>query len=115
MRSWFSTDNGKNVLSGALDARKLLPFAFVLMVIFLCAMLWDSFARTRELLSSQEYVEHTHQVLYELDAIQDGLGDAREQSFDAWAIAVYDVRFTTHAPLNGPLVPRLSHARRVYL
>lgn len=78
MRSWFSSDSGKNVLSGALDARKLLPFAFILMVIFLVAMAWDSFARTRELLSSQEYVEHTHQVLYELDAIQDGLGDARE-------------------------------------
>jgi diguanylate cyclase (GGDEF)-like protein len=41
-------------------------------------MAWDSFSRTRELLSSQAYVQHTHQVLYELDAIQDGLGDARE-------------------------------------
>ncbi|HKD79112.1 MAG TPA: diguanylate cyclase [Candidatus Angelobacter sp.] len=78
MRSWFSTDSGKNVLSSALDARKLLPFAFLLMLGFLVAMAWDSFSRTRELLSSQEYVEHTHQVLYELDAIQDGLGDARE-------------------------------------
>ncbi|HEU4414108.1 MAG TPA: diguanylate cyclase [Candidatus Angelobacter sp.] len=70
--------NGKNVLSSALDARKLLPFAFMLMLAFLVAMAWDSFSRTRELLSSQAYVEHTHQVLYELDAIQDGLGDARE-------------------------------------
>ena len=48
------------------------------MLAFLVAMAWDSFSRTRELLSSQAYVEHTHQVLYELDAIQDGLGDARE-------------------------------------
>ncbi len=48
------------------------------MLAFLVAMAWDSFSRTRELLSSQAYVEHTHQVLYEMDAIQDGLGDARE-------------------------------------
>ncbi|HWS17570.1 MAG TPA: CHASE3 domain-containing protein, partial [Candidatus Elarobacter sp.] len=48
------------------------------MLAFLVAMAWDSFSRTRELLSSQVYVEHTHQVLYEMDAIQDGLGDARE-------------------------------------
>ena len=72
------TNSSKNVLRSAMDARKLLPFAFVLMLAFLVAMAWDSFSRTRELLSSQTYVEHTHQVLYELDAIQDGLGDARE-------------------------------------
>ncbi|HZE24627.1 MAG TPA: diguanylate cyclase, partial [Blattabacteriaceae bacterium] len=71
-------NSGKNVLQSALDARRLLPFAFILMLAFLVAMAWDSFSRTRELLSSQAYVEHTHQVLYELDAIQDGLGDARE-------------------------------------
>ena len=71
-------DSGKTVLQSALDARRLLPFAFILMLAFLVAMAWDSFSRTRELLSSQAYVEHTHQVLYELDAIQDGLGDARE-------------------------------------
>ena len=51
------------------------------MLAFLVAMAWDSFSRTRELLSSLTYVEHTHQVLYELDAIQDGLQDARR----AWA------------------------------
>jgi diguanylate cyclase (GGDEF)-like protein len=73
--------SGKNVLQSALDARRLLPFAFVLMLAFLVAMAWDSFSRTRELLSSLTYVEHTHQVLYELDAIQDGLQDARR----AWA------------------------------
>jgi diguanylate cyclase (GGDEF)-like protein len=73
--------SGKNVLRSALDARRLLPFAFILMLGFLVAMAWDSFSRTRELLSSQAYVEHTHQVLYQLDAIQDGLQDARR----AWA------------------------------
>jgi diguanylate cyclase (GGDEF)-like protein len=71
-------NSGKSVLQSALDARRLLPFAFILMLAFLVAMAWDSFSRTRELLSSQAYVEHTHQVLYEMDAIQDGLGDARE-------------------------------------
>ena len=67
-------NSGKSVLQSALDARRLLPFAFILMLAFLVAMAWDSFSRTRELLSSQAYVEHTHQVLYEMDAIQDGLG-----------------------------------------
>jgi diguanylate cyclase (GGDEF)-like protein len=76
--TFYLKSSGKNVLKSALDARKLLPFAFVLMLAFLVAMAWDSFSRTRELLSSQAYVEHTHQVLYEMDAIQDGLGDARE-------------------------------------
>src|SRR5207253_5095698 len=76
--SFYFKGSSKNVLKSALDARKLLPFAFILMLAFLVAMAWDSFSRTRELLRSQAYVEHTHQVLYELDAIQDGLGDARE-------------------------------------
>ena len=76
--SFYFKGSSKNVLKSALDARKLLPFAFILMLAFLVAMAWDSFSRTRELLSSQAYVEHTHQMLYELDAIQDGLGDARE-------------------------------------
>ena len=70
--------NVRNVLKSAVDARKVLPFAFVLMLAFLVAMAWDGFSRTRELLNSQAYVEHTHQVLYEMDAIQDGLQDARE-------------------------------------
>jgi diguanylate cyclase (GGDEF)-like protein len=79
--SFYLKNSGKSMLTSALDARKLLPFAFVLMLAFLVAMAWDSFSRTRELLSSLSYVEHTHQVLYELDAIQDGLQDARR----AWA------------------------------
>src|SRR5215469_2938967 len=70
--------NVRSVLKSAVDARKVLPFAFVLMLAFLVAMAWDGFSRTRELLNSQAYVEHTHQVLYEMDASQDGLQDARE-------------------------------------
>jgi diguanylate cyclase (GGDEF)-like protein len=79
--SSYLKSSSKNVLKGALDARKLLPLAFMLMLGFLVAMAWDSFSRTQELLNSITYVEHTHQVLYELDAIQDGLQDARR----AWA------------------------------
>src|SRR5215472_8889437 len=78
MRHWLITNNGKNVLSGALDARKLLPFAFVLMLAFLVAMAFDSASRTRELLSSQEFVERTNSVLHEMDGVEDGLQDARE-------------------------------------
>src|SRR5579864_9238095 len=74
----FNLSSGKNVLRGALDARKLLPFAFVLMLAFLVAMAWDSVARTRELLSSQEFVERTNSVLHEMDGVEDGLQDARE-------------------------------------
>ncbi|HEY7404572.1 MAG TPA: diguanylate cyclase [Candidatus Angelobacter sp.] len=78
MRSWLSNNNGKNVLSGALDARKLLPLAFLLMLGFLVAMAFDSSSRTRELLSSQEFVERTNSVLHEMDGVEDGLQDARE-------------------------------------
>ncbi len=78
MRSWFINSSGKNVFSGALDARKLLPFAFVLMLAFLVAMAFDSASRTRELLSSQEFVERTNSVLHEMDGVEDGLQDARE-------------------------------------
>lgn len=64
MRSWFI-----NILAA---------IAFTLLLGFWGTMAWDSFSRTRELKSSQAYAEHTHQVLYELDAIQNALGDARE-------------------------------------
>lgn len=74
----YLKSGGKNVLSSALDARKLLPFAFVLMLAFLVAMAWDSFSRTRELLSSQAFVERTNNVLHEMDGVEDGLQDARE-------------------------------------
>jgi diguanylate cyclase (GGDEF)-like protein len=70
--------SSKHVLRSALDARKLLPFAFVLMLAFLVAMAWDSISRTRELLSSQAFVERTNSVLHEMDGVEDGLQDARE-------------------------------------
>jgi diguanylate cyclase (GGDEF)-like protein len=75
---FFLSKNSRNVLSGALDARKLLPFAFVLMLLFLVAMALDSRARTSELLNSQEFVERTNNVLHEMDGVEDGLQDARE-------------------------------------
>ncbi|HEX7286034.1 MAG TPA: diguanylate cyclase [Candidatus Angelobacter sp.] len=68
----------KSVLTSAIDARKLLPFAFILMLAFLVVMAWDGYASTRELLSAQGFVEHTHQVLHEMDGVEDGLQDARE-------------------------------------
>src|SRR5436309_12835082 len=77
MRVQFKS-SGKNVLQSALDARRLLPFAFILMLAFLVAMAWDSFSRTRELLSSQVFVERTNNVLHEMDGVEDGLQDARE-------------------------------------
>ncbi|HZU30418.1 MAG TPA: diguanylate cyclase [Candidatus Angelobacter sp.] len=72
------TNSSKNVLSSVIDARKLLPFAFVLMLCFLVALAWDSFSRTRELLNSQAFVERTNNVLHEMDGVEDGLQDARE-------------------------------------
>ncbi|HSM87365.1 MAG TPA: diguanylate cyclase, partial [Candidatus Limnocylindrales bacterium] len=68
----------KNVLKSAVDARKVLPLAFMLMLGFLVAMAWDGFSSTRELLNSQAYVEHTHQILHQMESIEDGLQDARE-------------------------------------
>jgi len=68
----------KRFTLSALEARTLLPFAFLLMLAFLVALAWDGFSRTRELLNSQAYVEHTHQVLHEMEGIEDGLQDARE-------------------------------------
>jgi diguanylate cyclase (GGDEF)-like protein len=47
-------------------------------LLFLFAMAWDSIARTRELLNSQEFVERTNVVLHEMDGVEDGLQDARE-------------------------------------
>src|SRR5215467_9526339 len=74
----FINNSSKLVLSSALDARKLLPFAFVLMLAFLVAMAFDSSSRTHELLSSQAFVERTNSVLHEMDGVEDGLQDARE-------------------------------------
>lgn len=68
----------RNVFRSAIEARKLLPFAFILMLAFLVVMAWDGFSSTKELLNAQAYVQHTHQVLHEMDGVEDGLQDARE-------------------------------------
>jgi diguanylate cyclase (GGDEF)-like protein len=48
------------------------------MLAFLVFMAWDGISTTRELLESQAEVDHTHQVLHEMEGIEDGLQDARE-------------------------------------
>jgi diguanylate cyclase (GGDEF)-like protein len=68
----------KNLFIGVLDARKLLPFAFLLMLGFLVAMAWDGYSSTRQLLNAQAYVQRTHETLHELDGVEDGIQDARE-------------------------------------
>ena len=70
--------NLRHLLQNAKDARKVLPIAFFLMMAFLVAMAWDGISSTRELLESQAEVEHAHQVLHEVEGIEDGLQDARE-------------------------------------
>jgi len=64
MRSWFI-----NILAA---------IAFILILGFWGTTAVSNSLRSRELLNAQAYAEHTHQVLYELGAVQDGLGDARE-------------------------------------
>lgn len=61
-----------------LDTRTLLPVAFLLMLAFLVAMAWDGYSSSNELLAAQAYVQRTHQVLHEMDGMEDGLQDARE-------------------------------------
>ncbi|HET9364047.1 MAG TPA: CHASE3 domain-containing protein [Candidatus Angelobacter sp.] len=56
----------------------LAAIAFILILGFWGTLAWNSFSRTHELQSSQAYAEHTNQVLYELDGVQNALGDARE-------------------------------------
>jgi len=68
----------RTALIGVLDARTLLPFAFLLMLAFLVAMAWDGYSSTRELLGVQAYVQRTNEVLHELDGVEDGIQDARE-------------------------------------
>lgn len=68
----------KAALIGVLDTRTLLPVAFVLMLAFLFAMAWDGYSSTRQLLNAQTYVERTHEVLHEMDGVEDGIQDARE-------------------------------------
>lgn len=68
----------KAALIRALDTRTLLPTAFMLMLAFLFAMAWDGYSSTRQLLNAQAYVERTHEVLHEMDGVEDGIQDARE-------------------------------------
>ena len=42
------------------------------------AMAIVSISRNSDLLTSQEWVEHTHRVLHEMDEAEDSLQDARE-------------------------------------
>lgn len=63
---------------GVLDARTLLPIAFILMLAFLVVMAWGGYSSTRELLNAQSYVQRTHEVLHEMDGVEDGIQDARE-------------------------------------
>jgi diguanylate cyclase (GGDEF)-like protein len=74
----FTVARIKTALIGVLDARTLLPFAFMLMLAFLVAMAWDGYSSTRELLNAQSYVQRTHEVLHEMDGVEDGIQDARE-------------------------------------
>jgi|GEM_PF-757493 diguanylate cyclase (GGDEF)-like protein len=75
---WPLVDQAREVLNRALEARKLLPVAFMLMLGFLVLMAWDGYSSTRELLNAQAYVQHTHQVLHDMDGLEDALQDARE-------------------------------------
>ncbi|HKT50034.1 MAG TPA: GGDEF domain-containing protein [Candidatus Angelobacter sp.] len=68
----------KTGLIRVLDTRTLLPVAFLLMLAFLVAMAWDGYSSANELLAAQAYVQRTHQVLHEMDGMEDGLQDARE-------------------------------------
>lgn len=68
----------KAALISVVDASKLLPFAFMLMLGFLVVMAWGGYSSTRELLDAQAYVQRTHEVLHEMDGVEDGIQDARE-------------------------------------
>ncbi|HYX54274.1 MAG TPA: hypothetical protein VE783_12535, partial [Candidatus Limnocylindrales bacterium] len=68
----------RDLLLNALEARKLLPIAFLMMLGFLILLAWNGYTTTSELLSSQAYVQRTHQVLHEMDGVEDSIQDARE-------------------------------------
>ncbi len=67
-----------DLLTSALETRKLLPIAFLMMLGFLILMAWNGYSTTSELLNSQAYVQRTHQVLHEMDGVEDSIQDARE-------------------------------------
>ena len=70
------SNNRKNVLSGA------IPFAFIVLALLVTMaagrMALGSISRNSDLLASQEWVNHTHLVLHEIDEAEDSLQDARE-------------------------------------
>ena len=63
-------NSGKILVTGVL--------AFVVMVAVLVVMAAGGISRTRDLLSSQEFVERTQSVLHEIEGVEDGMQDARE-------------------------------------
>jgi diguanylate cyclase (GGDEF)-like protein len=75
---WPLVGQARDVLKSALEARKLLPVAFMMMLGFLVLMAWDGYSSTSELLNAQAYVQRTHQVLHDMDGLEDALQDARE-------------------------------------
>jgi CHASE3 domain sensor protein len=68
--------NRKNGLSRA------IPFALLVLVLLVTMavgrMALGSISRNGDLLTSQEWVNHTHMVLHEIDGVEDSLQDARE-------------------------------------
>ncbi|HEY2913066.1 MAG TPA: CHASE3 domain-containing protein [Candidatus Angelobacter sp.] len=72
-----ASNDGKNVLSSALDARKVLPFT-LLPLALLFALAISSISRNNDLLRSQALVERTHRVLHEIEGAEDSLQEARE-------------------------------------
>jgi len=68
--------NRKNGLS------RTIPFALLVLVLLVTMavgrMALGSITRNGDLLASQEWVNHTHRVLHEIDGLEDSLQDARE-------------------------------------
>ena len=69
-------NSGRNRLSRA------IPFAFIVLALLVTMaagrMALGSVSRSSDLLTSQEWVNHTHLVLHEIDEAEDNLQDARE-------------------------------------
>ena len=71
-----ASNDGKNEFSRA------LPFAFIVLALLVAIavgrMALAGISRNSDLLTSQEWVNHTHRVLHEIDGVEDSLQDARE-------------------------------------
>jgi len=61
---------------------RTIPFALLVLVLLVTMavgrMALGSITRNGDLLASQEWVNHTHRVLHEIDGLEDSLQDARE-------------------------------------